>query len=337
VVVNGKYGYIDKNGKLVIEPKFDMAKKFFGGLSWVEIGGMSGYIAKNGKYVWSPVDKYLRLEKEWKINEDMVVPNFDIDGKGRVYLPLPREIKIYSKEGMLLRRIVGSGTFKRLVSTVVDKNGYIYVGDGERRTIYKLSYNGKVIKKWELMIPEKLKGVDKKISGKFFGMLRIDKDSSNNIYAIDPFQVYKFDSDGNLLSILEIPPNVKDYLTKTDSTGNLYFMLRTLNKILIYNFKEKIKEILPPKRISQSKDLSFYNNLSIDEKGNIYLLFSLERLIMKVNKNNDRVELFCPREISTKIPVGIKVSKKWYYLLSVLPIKRNEEKSEFYFQIYKII
>jgi hypothetical protein len=54
----GKWGYIDKSGKMVIEPQFENALFFSGGLAHVspltgeEIRGMWGYIDKSGQFVW---------------------------------------------------------------------------------------------------------------------------------------------------------------------------------------------------------------------------------------------------------------------------------------------
>ena len=54
----GKYGWIDKTGKYVINPQFDYATGFLEGLACVRIGdrntGKYGYIDKTGKYVIKP-------------------------------------------------------------------------------------------------------------------------------------------------------------------------------------------------------------------------------------------------------------------------------------------
>ncbi len=49
-----KYGYIDKTGKYVIAPQFDKALSFSGGLARVKIGGKWGYIDMTGKLVIAP-------------------------------------------------------------------------------------------------------------------------------------------------------------------------------------------------------------------------------------------------------------------------------------------
>jgi len=48
---DGKYGYIDKNGKIIIKPSFDNANQFNDGLAAVQINKNWGYIDKKGKLV----------------------------------------------------------------------------------------------------------------------------------------------------------------------------------------------------------------------------------------------------------------------------------------------
>ena len=54
VEADGKYGYIDKEGKEVLSPKYVYAKDFRGGLARVKADGKYGYIDKEGKEVISP-------------------------------------------------------------------------------------------------------------------------------------------------------------------------------------------------------------------------------------------------------------------------------------------
>ncbi len=60
VVIGGKWGYIDTTGKLVIEPMTAMrAEDFHHGLAFVSTkDGKYGYIDKTGKYVWTPTLLY---------------------------------------------------------------------------------------------------------------------------------------------------------------------------------------------------------------------------------------------------------------------------------------
>src|SRR5439155_21873647 len=48
----GKYTFIDKTGRIIVDPVFDSANDFSGGLARVYVGTRWGYIDKQGKYVW---------------------------------------------------------------------------------------------------------------------------------------------------------------------------------------------------------------------------------------------------------------------------------------------
>jgi hypothetical protein len=48
----GKWGYVDNTGKAVIAPAFDEASEFLEGLARVKTGGKVGYIDRTGKFVW---------------------------------------------------------------------------------------------------------------------------------------------------------------------------------------------------------------------------------------------------------------------------------------------
>ena len=51
---DGKWGFIDKNGKVVIEPQYDFAEPFSEGLGKVKKDGKWGFIDKSGKVVIEP-------------------------------------------------------------------------------------------------------------------------------------------------------------------------------------------------------------------------------------------------------------------------------------------
>lgn len=51
VQINGKYGYVDESGRVVINLQFDYADLFREGLALVRIGGKWGYIDKTGRVV----------------------------------------------------------------------------------------------------------------------------------------------------------------------------------------------------------------------------------------------------------------------------------------------
>lgn len=52
---NGKKGFIDNKGKIVIEPKYDLVvTPFRDGLALVKSNGQYIYIDKTGKVIWAP-------------------------------------------------------------------------------------------------------------------------------------------------------------------------------------------------------------------------------------------------------------------------------------------
>ena len=54
VTQNGRVGYIDREGEVVIPPQFDRAYGFTDGLAVVEIGGRYGYIDEEGRFAINP-------------------------------------------------------------------------------------------------------------------------------------------------------------------------------------------------------------------------------------------------------------------------------------------
>ncbi|MBD0309503.1 MAG: WG repeat-containing protein, partial [Microcoleus sp. T1-bin1] len=51
VMINNKWGYMDQNGEIVIEPQFDEAEKFSNGLVRVRNGWQSHTIDKAGNLI----------------------------------------------------------------------------------------------------------------------------------------------------------------------------------------------------------------------------------------------------------------------------------------------
>ena len=60
--LNGKYGYIDRNGNLTIAPQFEEARNFCGnGLARARMSGKWGFIDRSGKYVINPLFDWTSL------------------------------------------------------------------------------------------------------------------------------------------------------------------------------------------------------------------------------------------------------------------------------------
>ena len=87
VIINGKYGHIDKNGAIVVPAKYDNAGFFKNGLALVQIKGRWGYIDKTGNLVISA-----RFDNAWEFNKDLAKVEIKgkysfIDKTGRVVIP----------------------------------------------------------------------------------------------------------------------------------------------------------------------------------------------------------------------------------------------------------
>jgi len=54
IELNDRWGYIDRSGKIVIEPRFESAEEFSEGLAVVQLDGKSGFIDASGKFVIEP-------------------------------------------------------------------------------------------------------------------------------------------------------------------------------------------------------------------------------------------------------------------------------------------
>ncbi len=71
VLQNGKYGYIDRTGRIAIEPQFDSAERSSDGLALVRVGGNHAYIDNAGRVV-GKLD-YEEFNLAFRFSEGMAV------------------------------------------------------------------------------------------------------------------------------------------------------------------------------------------------------------------------------------------------------------------------
>ncbi|MBA2734085.1 MAG: WG repeat-containing protein [Acidobacteria bacterium] len=118
---NVKYGYVDRTGKFVIEPKYSLAKPFSEGLAAVTIGGQQngsykindGYIDKTGKVVIEPqFDNALRFSEGLAAVMDSSDKWKYIDQTGKVVVT-PEDLSIS-----------GGGEFHDGIAVVRSNTGY---------------------------------------------------------------------------------------------------------------------------------------------------------------------------------------------------------------------
>ena len=86
----GRYGYIDTHGRLVIQPRYDKASDFTEGMAAVQIDGRWGYIDNTGQQVIPP-----RFQVAYEFTEglagvvadDYPYPQGYIDRTGKLVIP----------------------------------------------------------------------------------------------------------------------------------------------------------------------------------------------------------------------------------------------------------
>ena len=109
---NGKWGYIDQTGKVVIEPQFDEAADYSEGLARVKVGVFYGFIDYSGKFVIEPQFTWVKSFSEGLAAEHSGEKWGFIDKTGKLVIPrLFEEVKdfsdglapveVYSKEGLV--------------------------------------------------------------------------------------------------------------------------------------------------------------------------------------------------------------------------------------------
>jgi len=102
---NGKYGFVDRNGEIIVSPCFDKVYSFNNGMIVVEMGLLCGYVNDDGDYVIpAEYDNSFDFDEHGlcivsKYNDNNRVVDGIIDKSGKIIAPLVFEdIEIISKE-----------------------------------------------------------------------------------------------------------------------------------------------------------------------------------------------------------------------------------------------
>ncbi|MEO0233878.1 MAG: WG repeat-containing protein [candidate division WOR-3 bacterium] len=126
VKLNGKWGYIDKTGKEVIAPEFDLVRNFSEGFAAVEQNGIWGYINKKGKII-IPM-KYVGT---WSFSEGLAVVQkngelYDkygyIDKNGKEVIPVKYERASNFSNGIARVKLNGKEFYIDKTGKEVDSN-----------------------------------------------------------------------------------------------------------------------------------------------------------------------------------------------------------------------
>jgi hypothetical protein len=83
---DGKFGYIDEDGKYVINPQFERASDFFGNIAFVKNADKWGIIDGDGKYIVNPQFDGLNFDVEGYRSALVESDYFDVASVGRDFL-----------------------------------------------------------------------------------------------------------------------------------------------------------------------------------------------------------------------------------------------------------
>lgn len=64
--INDKFGYIDKSGKMIIDAKFDAAGNFSEGMAYASVNGKYGFIDSTGTFIISPTYDVILVDTAFK-------------------------------------------------------------------------------------------------------------------------------------------------------------------------------------------------------------------------------------------------------------------------------
>lgn len=133
-----QYGFIDKNGRVVIKAIFDYASKFSDGLAYVEYGSRRGYLNRKGEfeilnYITLPPnrrqdisDKYIKISKDCQI--------YNVDKNYTTYLDLINKDDEELKNSSIIDyKINPRGNEKRNLSIYNFSEGLACVEYGSRK------------------------------------------------------------------------------------------------------------------------------------------------------------------------------------------------------------
>jgi hypothetical protein len=127
--LGGKYGYVDYQGNLVIDYKFDVANEFTNGLAAVSIDNKLGYINTKGEYVIDSIypDDYWIYPS---LNNDLLLLYND-DG----------EVVAFNSEGKEVYKLDSNYSYGNY------SEGFVVVGkkDGDKKTYVYLDKSGKQV------------------------------------------------------------------------------------------------------------------------------------------------------------------------------------------------
>jgi len=170
VGINGKYGYIDRTGDIVIEPRFDYATDFHEGLAVVHSGSTCGYINRFGEIAIEP-----RYATAFDFSEGCAFVNTKknnmlcIDKRGRMVMDLDMKIEEFTfnvhgpSSGMICVKREGRSCFYHADGNIALEPAYDEVRPYFSEGLVPAAIDGKwgyMNKLGEMVIPPQFDGAN---------------------------------------------------------------------------------------------------------------------------------------------------------------------------------
>lgn len=99
IEINGKYGYVDRTGKVEIDPIFDEAEDFEDLSAVVEINGKYGLINQQGEFVMNPSSNYISKEEKGNRIIEIADQQFVIRHSDKKHYPLQEKVDLLQRAG----------------------------------------------------------------------------------------------------------------------------------------------------------------------------------------------------------------------------------------------
>lgn len=134
VMQDGKYGYIDRTGRLVIAARFDYASDFVGGMARVRVGDVWTYVSPGGEVMKTTFPKpFLFAEPEYDFSEGLAV--YREGGETKYDGTRYREYVAGGRYGFIDRsgkvvieaRYAAAGPFREGLAAAADGEAYGYI------------------------------------------------------------------------------------------------------------------------------------------------------------------------------------------------------------------
>lgn len=133
-VLNGRYMFIDKQGKPINKETYYYAEPFYGDLAYVSNGEKSGYINRQGNWVWSK-NKTLEHNNYTEVNDQYENNKNSLEEEKQKIIVKYNNIK-FEKDKVLQALEEADQSFQEHITDKDEEGYYLYAGSASHRLYY---------------------------------------------------------------------------------------------------------------------------------------------------------------------------------------------------------